>query len=426
MKIGYLMQHGPDIRSMGLDGPSAHVSEVIAKLRARGHFVSVLLGAEGAIWHADGGSGFSKAADNSPGSNLPGWIERAARKVQSGLRLPYFNLFDSRRFAEACLRELRDVDIYLERVSWTGFGGAIASIQSGQPLVLEYNGDPLHDLEAKGIAPRGFQRWGSATMMGWTLRTATRVVASGDGWRTQAIEKWNLDPERVITVENGSSLVEILDREQLNAFNPDNADDGPTELVYLGSFQPWQGVQLLVEAFDRLIKGGHDLRLLLIGGGRGVEETQDEVVRRGLSEYVQFTGALSTEEYAPLLAGADIGVSPYCGWSEFSGLKLFDYKASGLAIVASGEKGAPSCIVEGVSGVVVPPCELEALEEALRLLASNSELRIKLGRQARLEAEGMHTWEHTAQKLEEVMIDVVSDDQNALRRRSGAEVSPDG
>jgi phosphatidylinositol alpha 1,6-mannosyltransferase len=107
-------------------------------------------------------------------------------------------------------------------------------------------------------------------------------------------------------------------------------------------------------------------------------------------------------------------------------LKLFDYKASGLAIVASGEKGAPTCIADGLSGLVVPPCDLDALEDALHKLVSNLELRIKLGKQARLEAEAMHTWDHTAQKLEEVLIEVVRKEKEAIRRRAGAEVSSDG
>ena len=51
----------------------------------------------------------------------------------------------------------------------------------------------------------------------------------------------------------------------------------------------------------------------------------------GIEEWVVFTGHLSAHQFASHLAGADIGVSPYCGRVEYSGLKLLDYKSAGLA-----------------------------------------------------------------------------------------------
>jgi glycosyltransferase involved in cell wall biosynthesis len=365
-----------------------------------------MLGTEGAIWHSDGQSSFSEVAQFSPYSNPFGLLERGIRRIQSTLGLPYFNLFDSRRFAGACLNKLQDVEVYLERCSWTGFGGIVASKFSGRPLVMEYNGDPLHDLDAKGLAPGGFQRWGSVILMTWALRQAARVVATGNGWREQSIKRWKLDPDKTITVENGSSLLNLLDREDLNSFNPFRRRGEPVQVVYLGGFQPWQGLRILVEAFHRLVQEGVQLQLLLIGAGHGVEAIKQELTSRGLSDHVHLTGALSTEKFAPLLAGADIAVAPYCGWSEYAGLKLYDYKAAGLAIVASGENGEPACVDHERSGIIVPPCDVNAMELALSRLSLDAEFRVSLGRQARMEAERFHRWEHTAFKLEKVLHEV--------------------
>jgi glycosyltransferase involved in cell wall biosynthesis len=177
-------------------------------------------------------------------------------------------------------------------------------------------------------------------------------------------------------------------------------------VVYLGGFQPWQGLRILVEAFHRLVQEGVQLQLLLIGAGHGVEAIKQELTSRGLSDHVHLTGALSTEKFAPLLAGADIAVAPYCGWSEYAGLKLYDYKAAGLAIVASGENGEPACVDHERSGIIVPPCDVNAMELALSRLSLDAEFRVSLGRQARMEAERFHRWEHTAFKLEKVLHEV--------------------
>jgi len=109
---------------------------------------------------------------------------------------------------------------------------------------------------------------------------------------------------------------------------------------------------------------------------------------------------LTAEQYAPYLAKSDIGVSPYCGWKEYSGLKLFDYKAAGLACIASGENGQPATLEHGETGWIVPPCDEDRLTQALVLLASQTELRRRLGQAARKDAEASHAWEHTVNKLE--------------------------
>lgn len=413
MKIGYLMQHGPDIRHASSDGPSAHVLEVIHELRDLGHEVTILLGVDGEIWVSQRPPAFKKVAIDHSGRNPPRLFERGFRRIQSEFNLPYFNLFDSRRFARACRHHLAGVEVLFERMSWMGYGGVMASKQMNRPLFLEYNGDPLHDLQAKGIAPRGVQLLVNRRLMRATLRQASLVLASGNGWRQQSIVDWELPPDQVVTVENGTSLVGLLDRSQLRSFDDQIGGSGPVRLVYLGGFQPWQGVSILLDVFHRLHSEGLNLELVLIGSGSGHEQARQDVSERGLGDKVQMTGRLDPSQYAELLANADIGLSPYCNWSEFSGLKIYDYKAAGLAIIASGEAEEPAAIEHGRTGWVVPPCDDESLEDALRRLALDRALRTRLGRQARIEAERRHGWDHTARVLENLFIEVARETRQA-------------
>jgi glycosyltransferase involved in cell wall biosynthesis len=268
---------------------------------------------------------------------------------------------------------------------------------------MEYNGDPIADLRAKGELPQGLQFRISRSIMGRALRSADRLVATGDGWRQNLIEAWQIEPDRITTVENGTSLVELLDQSQLRSFQECGDLDRPLTLVYLGGFYPWHGITILLQAFAEIIDGQVDLRLLLIGSGAGESEARSLVLELGLGERVLFLGQLTDQEYAPYLAGADIGLSPYCGWPEYSGLKLFDYKAAGLATIASGEHGKPATLAHGLTGWIVPPCEPSALAQAILNLAAKPELRTEMGRRARFEAESQHRWSHTARKIEQVL-----------------------
>jgi glycosyltransferase involved in cell wall biosynthesis len=239
------------------------------------------------------------------------------------------------------------------------------------------------------------------------------VVVSGEGWREAFLQRWQIPPQEVTTVENGTVLTRLLAREQLKSFREPPANEPMPTVVYLGSFQPWQGVPVLLRALKRVQTAGADARLILIGAGAGSAEAQALVDQLGLQKMVTFKGRLLPRDYAPVLAAADIGVAPYCGWPEFSGLKLFDYKAAGLAVVASGQNGHPPTLSHGETGWIVPPCDEESLALAIMTLAGDPALRRRLARAARLEAERVHDWSHTVQQLEEVF-------EKVLGRRADA------
>ncbi|OGO25506.1 MAG: hypothetical protein A2W33_05725 [Chloroflexi bacterium RBG_16_52_11] len=403
MKIGYLMQLGEEIRQTPYSGPANHVRQVFLELARRGHQMRLLIRLEGKIWKTDDLKEFQlvvvRWADRGPLR----WLERVIRRLQSQFKLPYLGYFESVRFALACRQELQGTDVFLERFSWMNYGGALACCWYRTPLVLEYNGDPLADLEAKGSAPQGIQRRISVSLMKRMFQRAAQVVASGEGWRINCIERWGVDADRVVTIENGSELVQLLNRGQLRAFDASPDPSRAVNLVYLGGFYPWHGVSVLLQAFSKAIQQRADLQLVLIGAGAGFEEAQRLAYNLNLADRVIFTGRLTASEYARYLADADIGVSPYCGWEEFSGLKIFDYKAAGLACIASGKDGMPLTVSHGKTGWIVSPCDEHDLCQAMIALSSQRDLLRRMGQAARVEAEQWHGWDQTARQLEEIL-----------------------
>ena len=281
-----------------------------------------------------------------------------------------------------------------------GYGGAIASRYLGIPLVLEDNGDQLSDLEAKGIAPQGLQRRISIYLTDLLVRQASHIVSSGDGWRKQFIRRWNVADEKVTVVENGTIVTNLLERETLRCFRHLTAINQIPALVYLGGFYPWHGVTVLLRAFAKALELRNPMRLVLIGSGYAKEEAQTLASDLDLGDAVTFAGHLSPVDFSKILGNADIGLSPYCGWIEYSGLKIFDYKAAGLASIASGEEGMPATLVHNETGLIVPPCDEGALTRAILELSNNLDRTWEMGRAARIEAEQLHQWRQTAENLE--------------------------
>ena len=403
MNIGYLIQLGEEIRLPPYNGPANHVRQVFLELARRGHRMRLLIRLDGEIWKSDDLNLFQPVVVKWVDRGFLRWVEKAVRRVQSALKLPYLGFFESVRFSLACRQELKGFEVFLERFSWMNYGGAFASRWYKIPLILEYNGDPLADLEAKGSAPRGMQLKIAVSLMRWMFQQAEQVVASGEGWRRSCIERWEVNENRVQTIENGSELVHILKRQQLHAFEASPDRSCPVRLVYLGGFYPWHGVTVLLHAFSQAIQQGADLRLTLIGAGAGFDEAIQTAHDLNLESRVTFTGRLGVNEYASYLAEADVGVSPYCGWEEYSGLKIFDYKAAGLACLASGKDGQPVTVSHGDTGWIVPPCDEVALCDAILALTSQRDRLQKMGQAARIEAEQYHGWDHTAGQIEETI-----------------------
>jgi len=288
-----------------------------------------------------------------------------------------------------------------------GYGGGLASRWMGIPIVLEVNGDHLPEMEMLGKAPQGAQLWVSTILTKSAVNQASVVVAAGEGWRKKFIERWQVNSNIVTTIENGSTLVEQMTREQLRSFRNVEEENEVVKIVYVGAFEPWHGIPVLLKAAAMAINQGVCLHIALIGSGSELERIEKLVSELNLETHVTLTGFLAPEDYLSFLAKAHLAVSPYCGRVEYSGLKLLDYKAAGLATIASGMAGEPKVIDHGRTGWIVPPCDAAALCEAIVLLAKDRELRTNLGRVARIEAETEHSWQNTVVQLSNLFENLV-------------------
>ncbi len=219
MKIVYLLQNGSDMRKPPFDGPANHIHHVIKELEALGHSIKFIIGINHKIYLSDDLVHYNLIEMPGLETGFPRFVERVIRKIQTILHLPYAGFFESRRFAQACIDHAADADLIFERLSWMGYGSVFAAKQLAVPLVIEYNGDPLHDLEAKGIAPKGLQRNLSAFLLRYTLNHANFLIASGNGWRDNLMNKWKIQPHKIEVIENGTELVNLIDSKKIKNYS---------------------------------------------------------------------------------------------------------------------------------------------------------------------------------------------------------------
>jgi len=217
------------------------------------------------------------------------------------------------------------------------------------------------------------------------LAAADAVLAVS---RPLAAHAERLGARKVAVVPNGVDLRHF----------PVRTQPGPPVAVFLGTLRPWQGLEVIAEAWRLL--GSDAPRLLVVGDGPGRELLQ------GVG--AEITGALPHDAVPAQLARGGIGLAPYVadGPSWFSPLKLFEYLAAGLAVVAADLPGVVDVVGEHDDvALLVPQGSSDALAVAVSALVADDHRRAALGRAGRALVAEAHTWDHRAAAVLELVTD---------------------
>jgi glycosyltransferase involved in cell wall biosynthesis len=169
---------------------------------------------------------------------------------------------------------------------------------------------------------------------------------------------------------------------------------GSTVLGGTGQFLPWHGLQDLVEAVGPQAKA-RDLRFLFIGDGPARAEVERAAAVLGLSDRVAFTGMLPIDAVPDCLAALDIAVVPKAALHA-SPMKLIEYMAVGLPVVAPDLPSVRAALVDGSMGSIFPAGDMAAMGKAALALLEDPAAARALGTRARTHVFSHLTWDRHA------------------------------
>ena len=416
MRIGYVMQNGaPDLRT--LSGPQLHVTAVIRGLRGRGHAVRTVATQDGCLQWSDDLEEWHPARFSVSRSRWFRVVERPLRRLQREAHIPFIGFFDSLRYADAAVHHLRGVDVVYERHGHMGYGGIVAAHRLGVPAVVELNGNILRELDVQGIPMSRLQRAMSRQVTMRTFRAADRMVVVSPALRDDLVLRHGVAAERVSLVRNGADL--DLFRRPVNAAalrQQYGLGHGPL-VCFVGSFQVWHGVELLVTAF-RAVQGQYpDARLVLVGDGPGRGAVEAQVSALGLGDCTACLGRLPQAAVAGIVQCSDVLVAP-CAFCDDdmsqTPLKLVEYMAAGKGIVASDAR-THDLIEDGATGLRVRPSDAEALAHGILRLLRDPSLRTVLGAAA-ARAAMAHSWDRVVDELCAVLTTAIADYRGSAAR----------
>jgi len=175
-------------------------------------------------------------------------------------------------------------------------------------------------------------------------------------------------PAKIVTIHNG--IPDCSERANLG-------HDHPLVITMVARFTEAKDHDVLLRAFAGVPPGP---RLRLIGNGP-LRESSEKLARQlGIQDRVEFLG--DREDVASLLAASDVSV--LATKFEMFSLSILEAMRAGLPVIASDVGGNCEAIVDGETGFLVPCGSATALTEALGQVLDNPDLRLRLGRAARL------------------------------------------
>lgn len=382
MRVAYVCAD-PGIPVFGHKGCSVHVQEVIRAMVQLGATVDLFATRIG----GDPPDGLEVVAVHPLPSATKG-TDRAAREQ--------FALGANDALGQA-LDANGPFDLVYERYSIWSHAGMQWAKDGPVPGVLEVNA-PLIEEQAsyRGLTDRDSARRVAQSAFG----AATALVAVSSGV-ADYLRSFEVPRDRIAVIPNAVNP----DRFNRPVTRNEDAPDQAFTVGFLGTLKAWHGIETLIEAFDvlcgREISGDHQPRLLVVGDGPQRESLTADVANRGLSGRVEWAGSVSPDEVPAWLNRMDVGVAPYSEAANFyfSPLKVLEYMAAGLPVVASRVGQLETLIEHGISGLLCRPGDPIALADALEQLQCSRPLIRHLGHAGRQFVFKNHTWQANVKQV---------------------------
>lgn len=360
----------PGVPVFGVKGASIHAQSVLRVLVSEGLEVHVLTPRPGPLTHP-----LARQVVLHPlppvGGDTPAEREAAACRADQSV--------------SAELATIRP-DLVYERYALWGRTATAWAADRAVPSILEVNA-PL--VEEQLTYRELVDVDGARAVARSALAAATSVVCVSD-----PVADW---VRRIVPESSALVLANGVDTERVRpAEHPTRAGDAPGFTVgFLGSMKRWHGVDVLIDAM-RLARerspGATPARLLVVGEGPLRESLEAMAVAADVD--AEFTGAVPPGEVTKALHRMDVACAPYpaAEGHYFSPLKIFEYMAAGLPVVASAIGQIPQILEHGGLGRLVPPGDPAALADAIAGLRPDYVTRARLGADARRAAVARHTW----------------------------------
>ncbi|HLV62937.1 glycosyltransferase family 4 protein [Galbibacter sp.] len=283
-----------------------------------------------------------------------------------------------------------------------GFLGMLAAYLNKTPVRIYF----VLGLRYEGT--KGFKRRFLMWMESLSCKLATHVFAVSKGTRKTLLDE-KITSKEVRIIWNGS----------INGINPNQFDvkatpkaaidhslipEGSFVFGYVGRLVGDKGTNELIEAFTTLHQSHPEIRLLLIGDFEDVQDPVSDRTRSLIKNHSAIIYAGYQSDVKPFFKLMDVFVFP--SYREGFGMVVMEAAAMEKPVICSDITGCNEIIIDGQTGILIPPRSTEMLLRAMNSLRTRPELLEKLSTNARESViqryEQQTLWKHSLEAYREI------------------------
>ncbi len=261
---------------------------------------------------------------------------------------------------------------------------------------------------------------------------ADKIIAECPQDKKDLIHFYDADERKIVVIPCGFNQHEFAPVGKMEARKVLKLDPKEKILLQLGRMVPRKGVDNVIRSLSRLKQKGVVCKLLVVGGESDCasEILTPEIGRlrsiakeEGVEEQVVFVGSKSRDLLKYYYSASDIFITT--PWYEPFGITPLEAMACGTPVIGSNVGGIKYTVLEGKTGLLVPPKDPMALALRVSLMLSNPELLESMSRHSLTRVNALFTWKKVANMLsisyeELVATEIEETKSSSIKKKSQA------
>jgi glycogen(starch) synthase len=245
-----------------------------------------------------------------------------------------------------------------------------------------------------------------AEMEGWVCEHAAAVLANSEFIRQELIQAYRVPKDKITVVGCGVNPESFRTESDAQLFKTVLCSAHEPLVAFVGRLTPTKGPHVLLEAVPRVLGLRPETRFVFAGDGQMREGLESRARELGLEGTVRFVGHLRGQVLATFYRAADLVVVP--SLYEPFGMVALEAAVCGTPVLVAGTGGLSEILVDGVTGITVPPNDPEALARGIVHLLHNLHLGRELAAHADARVREQYRWEDVARRTMAVYERLVS------------------
>jgi glycosyltransferase involved in cell wall biosynthesis len=290
---------------------------------------------------------------------------------------------------------------------------------------------------AHNLQPKGRNNTSTYLLFYFIYRITNHIICHTAGMGATLLARYKISRSKVSVIPHGVNVsVPVLELEQADARQHLGIDPNTRVLLMFGKIRRYKGVDLALQALNRLARMADPLMLMVAGGGDDNDEDYLQTLRQyvdknGLASMVKFhTHFIPDTDIELFFQAADLLLVPYREGEFQSGVLFLAYRF-GLPVLVSDVGSLAEDVEDAVTGLVFRSEDVTDLVAKIEQFYGELHLRSGLRKQIRRYVFDKYSWE----LLSLATLDVYRRARQActptqyttnLSRQTGADSSPDG